>query len=86
MNQPSPPRSEKKRPKTGGLFSQFLEFFGMTPSLPSEYLNSESNHHSSSDEVVVWRCKSCHNPAHWKEEQQRWQCKNHPQAQVVDSL
>lgn len=78
---PPPPKSEQKM---GGLFSQFLEFFGMTPSLPSEYLTR--NETDSVEKTVVWRCRSCHNPAKWLAKEERWHCPNHPNADIVDQL
>ena len=81
-NTPPPPKKEQK---TGGLFSQFLElFFGMTPSVPSEYLTRQEVR--STEKPVTWRCKACHNPAKWHAKEERWYCPNHPHADIVDQL
>lgn len=78
------PASGNKVKKAGGMFSQFLEFFGMTPSVPSEYL-TRTNQDEMPDQVT-WRCKSCHNPAKWDAKEKRWFCPHHPQADIVDQL
>ena len=79
-----PPQASKQPQKSGGLFSQLLELFGITPSIPSEYLSQ--NDHTGSEVVNVWRCRACHNPAKWIIKEERWRCPNHPQADVVDNL
>ena len=78
------PSSNKKIKKTGGMFSQFLEFFGMTPNVPSEYLTRHEQ--DEERDQIVWRCKSCHNPAKWNAKEERWFCPHHPQAEIVDRL
>ena len=78
------PTSGNKVKKAGGMFSQFLEFFGMTPSVPSEYLTRMDQDEESNQ--VIWRCKSCHNPAKWDAKEERWFCPHHPQADIVDQL
>ena len=85
MSQSPHQNHQSTQPKKGGILSQFLEFFGMTPSVPSEYLTS---HEPSQKKEVqkLWRCKSCQNPVQWRAKEERWQCKDHPQAEVVDYL
>ena len=80
-NTPPPPKPEHK---VGGLFSQFLEFLGMTPSAPSEYLTRTEAY--SKEKAVIWRCRACHNPARWMAKEERWRCPNHPNADIVDQL
>ena len=79
----SKPTQSQSNQKTGGMFSQFLEFFGMTPSVPSEYLTRiEKN---DEGQRIVWRCQACHNPTRWEEKEERWRCPSHPQAKVFES-
>jgi hypothetical protein len=80
-----PPRTSKRPQKSSGLFSQFLELFGITPSVPSDHL-SQGDNSNGSEVVNVWRCRACHNPAKWIIKEERWRCPNHPQADVVDNL
>lgn len=64
--------------------SQLLEFFGMTPTVPSEYLNSEGGNEGKTQAQPMWLCKSCHNPTEWIEAEERWQCPSHPKASTFE--
>ena len=82
--QQRPKQTQRKAPKTGGLISQLLEFFGMTPNVPSEYLSNGEAKDLEGSLQSKWLCKACHNPTEWIEAEQRWRCPHHPKASVFE--
>jgi hypothetical protein len=73
-------------PKRGGLFAQFLELFGMTPTVQSGPTGVKK------DSIVAQspsppkpKCRACYNPATWYEDEERWRCPDHPNAEILES-
>ena len=75
------------RPAHGGFFAQLLEFFGMTPNVqsgPTGVKRLDESNARVAPRPAIYRCRACYNPASWSEEDERWRCHDHPQAEIMD--
>ena len=78
--------SQEITPKRGGLFAQFLELFGMTPTVQSGPTGVKKDTELAKiPSPPKPKCKACYNPATWIEDEGRWRCADHPHAEILEA-